>query len=55
MFEIWVYTLASVIAVSLISLIGLLTISVSMERLRKFLIFLVSFAAGSLLGGAGRQ
>lgn len=52
MFEIWVYTLASVIAVSLISLIGLLTISVSMERLRKFLIFLVSFAAGSLLGGA---
>lgn len=52
MFEIWTYTLVSVFAVSLISLIGVLTISISMEKLRKFLLLLVSFAAGSLLGGA---
>lgn len=52
MAEVWIYTLVSVFVVSLISLIGILTISLNMERLRKAVLFLVSFAAGSLLGGA---
>ncbi|MBU1075454.1 ZIP family metal transporter [Patescibacteria group bacterium] len=52
MTEIWIYTIGSVFIVSLVSLIGILAISMNMERLKKGLLFLVSFAAGSLLGGA---
>ncbi|MBU0598395.1 ZIP family metal transporter [Patescibacteria group bacterium] len=52
MTEVWLYTILSVFIVSLVSLIGILTISVNMEKLKKILLFLVSFAAGSLLGGA---
>ncbi len=52
MTEIWLYTIGSVFIVSLVSLIGILAISINMERLKKSLLFLVSFAAGSLLGGA---
>ncbi|XOU94037.1 MAG: ZIP family metal transporter [Candidatus Kerfeldbacteria bacterium] len=52
MTEVWIYTLLSVFVVSLVSLIGILTLSANMERLKKSLLFLVSFAAGSLLGGA---
>ncbi|MEM4259778.1 MAG: ZIP family metal transporter [Candidatus Woesearchaeota archaeon] len=50
MHEIWFYTLISVIIVSLISLIGLFTFSLRQEFLKKILLFLVSFAAGALLG-----
>lgn len=49
---IWIYTLASVAIVSLISLIGVFTFAVSAEKLKKILIYFVSFAAGSLLGDA---
>lgn len=52
MTEAWIYTLLSVLIVSLISLIGIFTLAVNLERLKKFLILMVSFAAGSLLGGA---
>ncbi|MFH1505745.1 MAG: ZIP family metal transporter [archaeon] len=52
MIESWLYAIISVIIVSLVSLIGLATISVKMENLRKVLLFLVSFSAGALLGGA---
>jgi len=52
MAEVWIYTIVSVFIVSLVSLIGILTLSINMEKLRKVLLFLVSFAAGSLLGGA---
>lgn len=52
MFQVWVNTIASVFIVSLISLIGVIMISINMEKLKKILLFLVSFAAGSLLGGA---
>ena len=47
---IWFYTLISVIIVSLISLVGVLTLFFNEKLLRKVLIFLVSFAAGALLG-----
>ncbi|MEO0206540.1 MAG: ZIP family metal transporter [candidate division WOR-3 bacterium] len=47
-----VYTITSVIIVSLISLIGILFIKINFQRLSKFLLFMVSFAAGSLLGDA---
>ncbi|MEM1513360.1 MAG: ZIP family metal transporter [Candidatus Thermoplasmatota archaeon] len=49
---IWLYTILSVIFVSLISLIGITVIWINDEKLRKFLIYLVAFSAGGLLGGA---
>ncbi|MEK7495904.1 MAG: ZIP family metal transporter [Patescibacteria group bacterium] len=52
MFDIWLYSLISVFAVSLISLVGVLVLVFSREFLQKILLFLVSFAAGALLGDA---
>lgn len=52
MLEVWVYSLASVAIVSLIAFVGILTFSVRGEKLGKILLYLVSFAAGGLLGGA---
>jgi zinc and cadmium transporter len=43
-------TLGSVILVSLLSLVGIFTLSFNRERLRKVLIFLVAFAVGALFG-----
>lgn len=47
-----ILSLASVVLVSLISLIGLASISIKEEKLRKILIYLVSFSAGALLADA---
>ena len=47
-----IYSIASVIIVSLISLIGLASISMKEDRLRRILIYLVSFSAGALLADA---
>lgn len=46
----WLYTLGSTLVVSLVALIGILTLAVNEKRLQKILILLVSFAAGSLIG-----
>ncbi|MBW2964518.1 ZIP family metal transporter [Candidatus Woesearchaeota archaeon] len=50
--EIWVYSLVSVLLVSLVSLIGVVTLSINDALLSRILLFMVSFAAGSLFGGA---
>ncbi|MEK6898127.1 MAG: ZIP family metal transporter [Nanoarchaeota archaeon] len=50
--EVWFYSLASVFVVSLISLIGVLSVSIKPKHLNKFLIYLIAFAAGGLFGGA---
>ena len=50
--EIWIYSLLSVFIVSIVSLIGLWTISIRTEKLKKVLIYLVSFSAGALFGDA---
>jgi zinc and cadmium transporter len=52
MSTIWLYALTSVIVVSLISLVGIATLSVKIDRLRKILIYLISFSAGALIGDA---
>ncbi|MBS3073094.1 ZIP family metal transporter [Candidatus Pacearchaeota archaeon] len=52
MLSVWLYTIISVLIVSLISLIGILTLSVNHKKLEKFLIFIIAFAAGTLLGDA---
>ncbi|MFH1173356.1 MAG: ZIP family metal transporter [bacterium] len=46
----WLYSLISVIIVSLLSLIGIFTLSLGHQRLNKILLYLVSFAAGAMLG-----
>jgi len=48
----WFYSLMSVFLVSLLSFVGLLFIALKEENLKRILLFLVSFAAGSLLGDA---
>lgn len=48
---IW-YTLISLTVVSLISLIGIFTLSLNSQRLNNLLLYMVSFAVGGLLGSA---
>lgn len=48
--SIWIYSLASVFLVSLISLLGVFTLGVNEKRLNKILIYFVSFSAGALFG-----
>lgn len=50
--EIWLYSLVSVFIVSFISLIGVWTLSFEVKKLKKVLIYLVSFSAGALFGDA---
>lgn len=47
---IWLYSLISVIIVSLISLIGVFTLTVKEKSLHKILILMVAFSVGALIG-----
>jgi zinc and cadmium transporter len=49
---IWLYTITSVVLISLISLIGLVLFGLSEKSLKKILLLIVSFSAGALLGDA---
>lgn len=49
---VWVYSLTSVVIVSIVSLIGVFTLSLQKQTLSKILLFLVSFAVGGLFGDA---
>ncbi len=49
---VWVYALASVILVSLVSLVGIFFLALDRVRLQGILIILVSFAIGGLSGDA---
>lgn len=46
------YAILSVLIVSLISLIGVFTLSLSVKNIQKLITLLVSFATGTLFGGA---
>ncbi|PJA48587.1 MAG: ZIP family metal transporter [candidate division SR1 bacterium CG_4_9_14_3_um_filter_40_9] len=46
------YGIVSVLIVSSVSLIGIATIGIKIEELKKILIYLVSFSAGALMGDA---
>ncbi len=46
------YTLVSVLIVSLLSLVGAVTLFFGRQKVEKFLIYLVGFSAGALLGDA---
>lgn len=52
MIEIWIYTIISVFAISLVSLAGVFTLSLDQKKLYRGLIYLVSFSAGALMGDA---
>jgi len=49
---VFMWILASVVGISLLSLVGLVGLSVGKPRLKKFLMFFVAFASGSLLATA---
>ena len=46
------YSLSSVLLVSLVSFVGVISLGMRVEKLRKVLIYLISFSAGALLGDA---
>lgn len=48
----WLAALVAVLAVSLVSFIGILALSVDAKRLNRWLLLLVSFSAGALFGDA---
>jgi zinc and cadmium transporter len=50
--QIWSYTLISVLIVSSLSLLGLIAFPFGEDKIKKFLIWTVAFAAGTLLGDA---
>ena len=50
--QVWIYSILSVFLISLISLIGVFSLSIKVEKLKKILIYLVSFSAGALFGDA---
>lgn len=50
MVTVWAYTLISVLIISLISLIGIATLSIAANLMKKMLLVLVAFAAGALIG-----
>ncbi len=46
------YALLAVFLVSLVSLVGIFTLSIATEKLKKMLIFVIAFSAGTLMGDA---
>jgi len=52
MLTIYLYSLASVIIVSLVSFIGIFTLSIREDLLRKYIFLFISLAVGALLGDA---
>lgn len=52
MTQVRLYSILSVLAISLISLVGIFTLWIKVENLKKILIYLISFSAWWLLGDA---
>jgi len=48
----WLYSIVSVLIVSLLSIVGVLVLAVNAKRLQSILIYFVSFSAGALFGNA---
>lgn len=52
MVSVWLYSILSILVVSLVSFIGVFTLGIRAEKLKKILIYLISFSAGALFGDA---
>jgi len=50
MLQVWLYAIVSVSIVSLISLIGVFTLSLKVDKLKSILLYFVAFSAGALFG-----
>lgn len=50
--KIRLYGIVSVLIVSSIALIGIVALAIKTKKLKKFLIYMVSFSAGALFGDA---
>ncbi len=50
--QVWSAAILSVLIISLISLVGVFTLFMNTTRLKHFLLFMVSFAAGAMIGDA---
>ncbi len=50
--QVWLYSIISVLIVSIIPLGGIVILGIKLDRLKKILIYLVSFSAGALFGDA---
>lgn len=48
--EVYIYSILSVVIISLISLVGIFSIPIKTEKLKKLLLYFVSFSAGALMG-----
>jgi zinc and cadmium transporter len=46
------YALFAVLLVSLLSFIGVLTLGIATEKLKKMLVYFIAFSAGTLMGDA---
>lgn len=48
--QIWIYSIASVAVVSLVSFVGVISLSLNTQKLRQIILYLVSLSAGALIG-----
>ncbi|MDR2190527.1 MAG: ZIP family metal transporter [Candidatus Peribacteria bacterium] len=46
------YAMLAVLLVSLLAFVGILTLGISTEKLKKMLIYFIAFSAGTLMGDA---
>ncbi|MFH1316259.1 MAG: ZIP family metal transporter [Candidatus Woesearchaeota archaeon] len=52
MIEAWIYSIVSVILVSIVSIIGIFLFAFTQKKLNSILIYMISFSAGALMGDA---
>ncbi|MFA6022907.1 MAG: ZIP family metal transporter [Candidatus Pacearchaeota archaeon] len=52
MLDIWFYSIFSVLIISLVSLIGIITLPINAKRFEQIIVYMISFSAGALLGDA---
>ena len=50
--QVWLYSTLSILIVSLVSFVGAFTLGITSEKLKKILIYFISFSAGALFGDA---
>ena len=50
--SVWLYSTLSILVVSLVSFVGAFTLGIRSEKLKKILIYFISFSAGALFGDA---
>lgn len=52
MLSVWLSAIVSILVISLVSFVGVFTIGINSDKLKKILIYFISFSAGALFGDA---